>query len=66
METAAVQSKMSFSRPSDDTLLVRLAGGWRIGQELPAAGDVQQQIETRSGIKQLTFNTEALTGWDSL
>ncbi len=66
MEAATAQGEISFSRPSDDTLLVRLAGSWRIDKELPAAGDVQQQIETRSGIKQLTFNTEALTGWDSL
>ncbi len=66
MEAATAQGEISFSRPSDDTLLVRLAGSWKIDKELPAAGDVQQQIETRSGIKQLTFNTEALTGWDSL
>lgn len=66
MEAATARGEISFSRPSDDTLLVRLAGSWRIDKELPAAGDVQQQIETRSGIKQLTFNTEALTGWDSL
>ena len=65
MEAAIAQGKINFSRPNDDTLLVSLAGSWIIGQELPSAGDVRQQIETRSGIKQLTFNTEALTGWDS-
>jgi hypothetical protein len=31
MEIEAGQYKMSFSRPNEDTLLVRLAGNWSLG-----------------------------------
>ncbi len=65
MESAAAQSKMDFSRPSDDSLLVSLEGSWKIGQDLPTASEVQRYIEAQPGIKQVTFNTKTLTDWDS-
>lgn len=66
MEVSTTQGRMSFSQPSDDTLLVRLEGNWTIGQELPGAGQVQRYVETRAGIKQVTFNTDSLMEWDSV
>jgi phospholipid/cholesterol/gamma-HCH transport system permease protein len=65
METTTEQSKISFSRPSGITMLVELTGTWKIGQNLPAAATVKQQVETWPEIKQITFNTEALADWDS-
>jgi hypothetical protein len=40
VEAAAAQDKVSFSRPGNGTLLVRLAGSWTITQELTSADEV--------------------------
>lgn len=56
---------MSFSWPAEDTLLIRLAGNWTIGQELPSPDEVQKQLDSEPRVKCLNFDTEALTGWDS-
>lgn len=65
MEAVTEQGEMSFSQPSDDTLLVRLAGSWKITQALPSADEVRAQLESSSAIGQITFDTQELTGWDS-
>ena len=57
--------EISFSRPAEDALLVKLAGSWQIKHKLPTIIDVQQQIETGPEIKRITFHTEDLTHWDS-
>lgn len=59
------QSKISFSQLKNKTMLVQLTGSWKIGQDLPAAEEVQRQIETWPKIEQIAFNTESLSGWDS-
>ena len=58
-------NRVSFSRLSNDTLLVRLAGSWRIQDGLPSVADIQQQIEAPPQIQRLTLETQAITGWDS-
>jgi phospholipid/cholesterol/gamma-HCH transport system permease protein len=57
--------ELNFERPADDTLLVRLKGSWTIAQNLPSADEVQRQIQSDSNIKRITFDTQALSGWDS-
>ena len=57
--------EISYSRPTENTLLVRLAGPWEIGQSLPSADEVQKQIESGAPVQRLTFDTQDLTGWDS-
>lgn len=57
--------EISYSRPTENTLLVRLAGPWKIGQSLPSADDVQKQIESEAPVQRVTFDTQDLTGWDS-
>jgi phospholipid/cholesterol/gamma-HCH transport system permease protein len=58
-------SQLTFSRPSDDTLLVRLSGEWTIGHVLPPAEDVQKEIESGHPVRQISFETDGLTAWDS-
>ncbi len=58
-------SELSFDRKVDNTLQVRLKGSWTIGQELPSGGEVQSQIESDPAIKQITFDAQELSGWDS-
>ena len=65
MDIPAAQDKISFSRSSEDTLVVRLAGSWKITQALPSADEVRVQLESSSGIEQITFDTQELTDWDS-
>ena len=65
MEIEPGQYEMSFSRPNEDTLLVRLTGNWRIGGELPSADDVQKQIDSGPRIQRVAFSTEGLTDWGS-
>jgi phospholipid/cholesterol/gamma-HCH transport system permease protein len=56
---------MSFSRPNEDTLLIRLAGNWMLGGGLPSADEVQKQIESGPHVHRVFFNTEGLTDWGS-
>ena len=57
--------ELSFGRPSNDTLLVRLAGDWTIGQALPSADEVRKEIELDPLVKRVSFDTDGLSGWDS-
>ncbi len=66
MEEKLTPCKLSFSRPGDGTLLLRLSGNWEIGQKLPLADHVQKQIESGARIERITFDTRELTGWDSV
>jgi phospholipid/cholesterol/gamma-HCH transport system permease protein len=65
LDITAAQDKISFSRSSEDILVVRLAGSWKITQALPSADEVRVQLESSSGIGQITFATQELTDWDS-
>jgi phospholipid/cholesterol/gamma-HCH transport system permease protein len=65
MEIESGRYEMSFSRPNEDTLLVRLAGNWRIGRRLPSADEVQKQIDSGPCIQRVAFSTEGLTDWGS-
>jgi len=56
---------MNLEYPNEETLLVRLAGSWKIGQKLPSVGDMQRQIESGAGVRRITFDAGDLTGWDS-
>lgn len=64
-ETKSGQCGLNFSRPTEDTLLIRLAGNWKIGQELPSPNEVRKQLESEPRVQRIVFDTEELTGWDS-
>ena len=61
----STECELSFSRPTDDTLLVRLTGNWKIAGGLPSASEVQKQIESAPRVQRISFDTQELTGWDS-
>jgi len=65
METTTVPSKLEFSRPNEDTLLIGPSGSWRIGQALPSAREVEDQIGSGPGTRRVVFDTSGLTDWDS-
>ena len=64
-ENTTEACELSFEKPDNETLLVRLKGSWKIGQKLPSAEEVQNRFEAGAGVKQITFDTRQLSGWDS-
>ncbi len=62
-ETFAVAARLGFSRPVEGTLLIHLAGSWKIKGGLPSAAEVFQ--ETGPETKLITFDLNELTSWDS-
>ena len=65
MQVVAAPGEMSFSRPTEDTLLVRLAGDWTIKEELPAVEEVQRQADSGPPVQHIAFDTQDLGRWDS-
>jgi phospholipid/cholesterol/gamma-HCH transport system permease protein len=59
------RGELRCSRPTADTLLVELAGSWRLEDEFPALTVVEQALEAAPGVQRLTFDTTELTAWDS-
>ena len=57
--------EMSFSRPTEDTLLVRLAGDWTLKEELPSVEEVQKQSDSGPPVQRIAFDTQDLGRWDS-
>jgi phospholipid/cholesterol/gamma-HCH transport system permease protein len=53
------------TRPTDDTLNLRLSGGWRIDQLTPSIGEMEKQLDSDPKVKKMTFNTSEIAGWDS-
>ena len=64
-ENTTEACELSFEKPDNETLLVRLKGSWKIGQKLPSAEEVQNRFEADAGVKQITFDARELSGWDS-
>jgi phospholipid/cholesterol/gamma-HCH transport system permease protein len=65
MGNAAVPEKLHIDRQPEEVLLIRLADSWKLGTEVPPADEVVKHLQTFPQIKQLTFDTHDLTGWDS-
>ncbi len=64
-EPMNTRSGLSFDRPSEDTLLIRIEGEWKLTNTLPSAGEVMKQVEAGSKVRRITFDAEGLQGWDS-
>ena len=64
-ETASGRGELRYSRPTADVLRIELVGNWREQDEVPALTSVAQALEAAPPAQRLTFETTALTGWDS-
>ncbi len=62
---AAPAGQLSFDRPNDRTLIVRLAGNWRIADGVPGHSTVREQLESDPLIGQVQFDTQNLEAWDT-
>src|SRR5215468_8452487 len=56
---------LDVTRPTADTLCVRLPGTWTMQAALPSVDEVQAQCEAQSGWRRLGFETSGLADWDS-
>jgi len=65
MQMMAAPGEMNFSRPIDDTLLVRLAGDWTIAEGIPSVEEVQKQADSGPPVQRIAFDTQDLGRWDS-
>ena len=52
-------------KESNDTIIIKLSGVWKIGAKLPSFNEVKNRLESRSGIQRIAFDANDLTGWDS-
>jgi phospholipid/cholesterol/gamma-HCH transport system permease protein len=56
---------MRAEEAGDATVLVRLSGSWKMGDRLPPASDLQQQIGSGRPARRITFDTQGITTWDT-
>ena len=64
-EHPAGPARFEVSRPSADTLALRLSGAWTVRGHLPAVGEVTTQIDATPAVRRITFDTKDLADWDS-
>jgi len=57
--------EMNMSRPTNETLRLRLSGNWRIEQPIPSSEEVERQLKSDPAVQEIAFDTSAVTGWDS-
>jgi phospholipid/cholesterol/gamma-HCH transport system permease protein len=69
MDTATgviyTSGEIAFSRPSENSLLVRLTGDWTIGGDIPSADEVNKEVDSGLPVQVLTFDSQDLGRWDS-
>ncbi len=64
-DTVQQKAELSLIRLADGTLTMSLSGEWKLGRQLPQAEELTSRIESTGTISRITFETKAITGWDS-
>jgi phospholipid/cholesterol/gamma-HCH transport system permease protein len=64
-DLAPARYEMLTDPAAVDTIRLRLSGSWRLSRPLPAAADVERELEGHSGIRRIAIDAGGLTGWDS-
>jgi phospholipid/cholesterol/gamma-HCH transport system permease protein len=57
---------LTFTRPTPDTLCLRLEGKWTIHAPLPSLAEVERQLEGEPRVWRLAFETQDVLEWDSV
>lgn len=66
MKTGLVQpAELAIDHPSAGTILMRFAGAWRIDSQTPSVDEVGRQLPASGSLDKVTFDTAAMTAWDS-
>ena len=60
-----MSGQLNLQFPGPDNLHVVIAGSWLLTDSHPSAGDIAQQLQSRSDIRRISFDSTDLTQWDS-
>jgi phospholipid/cholesterol/gamma-HCH transport system permease protein len=63
--TETIECGVTFDHSQDDTLLVQIAGNCVIESEMPSGSEIENEVRTATGIRQIAFDSKDLSGWDS-
>ena len=64
LELMSEPGQVSFQR-TDDAILIRLSGAWRLGTGLVSATTVERELQGLAVARSVTFDAANLTAWDS-
>jgi phospholipid/cholesterol/gamma-HCH transport system permease protein len=64
-DTASGQTRVRYTQPAADSLLIRLAGGWSLKEGIPSIDEFNQQITDQPLIRQIRFDGRDITQWDT-
>jgi phospholipid/cholesterol/gamma-HCH transport system permease protein len=64
-DLAPARYEMLADPSAADTIRLQLSGSWRLTHHLPAAADVERELEGRSDVRRIVVDAGALTSWDS-
>jgi phospholipid/cholesterol/gamma-HCH transport system permease protein len=59
------QGTVSVTRASESTLLIKLSGPWHLTRNVPSAASLRRELESAAMLETVSFDTSALTKWDS-
>ena len=54
-ESLSTAGSLSFERPQEDRVLVRIAGEWKLKNTLPAADEVIKETRAGPKVRQIAF-----------
>ena len=57
--------ELQVIHPAEGTLVLRLAGSWRLEDELPGVSEVEGKLEAEQPVRRLSFEAGDVTAWDS-
>ena len=64
-DVMSTRPQLQVARSAGDTLLVQLSGSWCLQDELPAATEVQQALETGPAVRRMALDAQGVTAWDT-
>jgi phospholipid/cholesterol/gamma-HCH transport system permease protein len=64
-ELAPPRCEVLADPSTGDTVRLQLSGSWRLTRSLPAASDIEKELEGRPGVRRIAFDTGGLADWDS-
>jgi phospholipid/cholesterol/gamma-HCH transport system permease protein len=59
------EDRLSFVRPREDTLVVRVSGDWKLGLHTPAVSEIEFEIDKGPAIREVALEGPDLGNWDS-
>jgi phospholipid/cholesterol/gamma-HCH transport system permease protein len=65
VDSTASQNLLSIEKAAGSTLVIKLAGKWHLGRDLPSASLVTPELSAKPPPRRVAFDASRLSGWDS-